>query len=145
MSDLIKIEDAIEEISKGVWNVHELIDRIKKLPSATCDDCIWHVCNYNKIDWDGDDGYISRRDAINAIENTDAEITAEEWDELTNAIKSLPSADRPNGEWKYLHGSMGSYMTIHCPFCGNTFNDVAEWKYNYCPSCGARMKGGDDE
>ena len=37
---------------------------IESLPSATCDDCIWHVCNYNKIDCDGEDGYISRRDAI---------------------------------------------------------------------------------
>lgn len=51
-------------------------------------------------------------------------------------------ADRPSGEWTYLHGSIGSYMTISCPFCGKTFNDVAEWEYNYCPSCGARMKGG---
>ena len=34
-------------------------------------------------------------------------------------------------------------MTISCPFCGTTFNDVAEWNYNYCPSCGAIMKGGD--
>ena len=37
---------------------------IESLPSATCDDCIWHTCNYNKVDWDGEDGYISRRDAI---------------------------------------------------------------------------------
>ena len=34
MSDLIRRADAIEEISKGVWNEHELIDRIKALPSA---------------------------------------------------------------------------------------------------------------
>ena len=32
--DLINRADAIEEISKGVWNVHELIDRLKALPSA---------------------------------------------------------------------------------------------------------------
>jgi rubrerythrin len=59
------------------------------------------------------------------------------------AIEALQ--DRPSGEWTYLHGSIGSYMTISCPFCGTTFNDVAEWNYNYCPSCGAIMKGGDDE
>lgn len=56
-----------------------------------------------------------------------------------------PSADRPSGEWKYLHGSIGSYMTISCPFCGVTFNNVAEWEYNFCPHCGARMKGADDD
>ena len=34
MTYLISITDVIEEISKGVWNVYELIDRIKALPSA---------------------------------------------------------------------------------------------------------------
>jgi hypothetical protein len=37
MTYLISITDVIEEISKGVWNVHELIDRIKALPSADAD------------------------------------------------------------------------------------------------------------
>lgn len=55
------------------------------------------------------------------------------------AIKAL--SEQKTGKWKYLHGSIGSYMTISCPFCGETFNDVAEWKYNYCPNCGAYMKG----
>ena len=48
-------------------------------------------------------------------------------------------AEPKRGEWKYLHGSIGSYMTMSCPFCGETFNDVAEWKYHYCPNCGAYM------
>jgi hypothetical protein len=34
MTDYISRADAIKEISKGVWNVHELVDRIKALPSA---------------------------------------------------------------------------------------------------------------
>lgn len=51
-------------------------------------------------------------------------------------------ADRPHGEWTYLSGSKGSYMTISCPICGSTFDNVAEWKYHFCPNCGARMKGG---
>lgn len=72
-----------------------------------------------------------------AIEALSAVDTVEELD------KKL--ADSVQGEWTYLHGSIGSYMTISCPFCGNTFNDVDEWKYNYCPSCGARMKGGEDK
>ena len=63
---------------------------------------------------------------------------------LDMAIEALQiDADRLSGEWNYLSGSTGSYMTISCPFCGTTFNDVAEWNYNYCPSCGAIMKGGD--
>lgn len=23
-------------------------------PQTDCDDCIWNVCNYNKVDWDAD-------------------------------------------------------------------------------------------
>lgn len=34
VNNLISRADAIEEISKGVWNVHELVDRINALPSA---------------------------------------------------------------------------------------------------------------
>lgn len=45
MSDLISRADAIEEISKGVWNEQELIDRIKALPSAVAVDCT------DFIDW----------------------------------------------------------------------------------------------
>jgi len=48
---------------------------------------------------------------------------------------------RPQGEWTYLSGSKGSYMTISCPICGSTFDGVAEWKYNFCPNCGADMRG----
>ena len=84
--------------------------------SDVCDDCIWHVCNYNKVDWDGEDGYISRHDAVNEIhkyfieeiENTPTEID-EDGDEvyidivtvnsllahnkhLSKRIKALPSA-----------------------------------------------------
>ena len=36
---------------------------------------------------------ISRANAICAIENTDCELTAKEWDELTGAIMALPSAE----------------------------------------------------
>ena len=35
---------------------------------------------------------IDRQAAINAIENTDCELSADAWDELTDAIMQLPSA-----------------------------------------------------
>ena len=91
--------------------------------------------NYCEVD------LISRAEAIDAIDDA-IDADSPQWAILRTKIGFLPSADAVHGEWKYLQGSIGSYMTIHCPFCGNTFNDVAEWKYNYCPSCGTRMKGG---
>ena len=53
---------------------------------------------------------IYRQSAINAIENTECELLAEEWDELTNAIKQVPSAQQDNDmirlqkEQAYLQG-----------------------------------------
>ena len=61
------------------------------------------------------------------------------------SISRINMEEPKTWDWTYLHGSIGSYRTISCPFCGATFNGVAKWKYNYCPSCGARMKGGDGE
>jgi protein-arginine kinase activator protein McsA len=59
---------------------------------------------------------------------------------LSDVIEEIRSInDRPQGEWTYLSGSKGSYMTISCPICGSTFDNVAEWKYRYCPNCGKRM------
>lgn len=64
----------------------------------------------------------------------------------TTICEALHKVAEPKiGEWIYLYGSIGSYMTMSCSFCGETFNDVAEWKYNYCPNCGARMRGDKDD
>lgn len=79
--------------------------------------------------------------AIRVYECYPKSASEETKEAIDMAIEALQ--DRPSGEWTYLHGSIGSYMTISCPICGSTFDDVAEWKYNYCPNCGARMKSGD--
>ena len=41
-------------------------------------------------------------------------------------------------EWK------GNGYMNHCSICGNVvnFNNVSRWLYNFCPNCGAKMKGG---
>lgn len=56
---------------------------------------------------------------------------------LDKAIEAL-SADRPQGEWVSNHD--GSW---NCSECGLRVFIYA--KGNYCPNCGARMKGADDE
>lgn len=53
--DMISRVDAIDAIMGEPTDAHYpswYADKIKALPSAMCDDCIWHVCNYNKVDWD---------------------------------------------------------------------------------------------
>jgi len=48
-------------------------------------------------------------------------------------------ADRPQGEW--IDGKC-SLCGKHAPYWAMA---TTYYKSNYCPSCGARMKGADDE
>ena len=61
---------------------------------------------------------------------------------MIEQIKAIPSADRPRGEWE-------NYKDEHrCSNCGEVviddWYDTDDW-YNFCPNCGAKMKGADDE
>ena len=63
---------------------------------------------------------------------------------LNMAIDALQ--DRQEGEWtKTVDGNgWNEWWVFKCPLCGATIVDEQSrsWKYNFCPSCGARMKGG---
>jgi len=56
-------------------------------------------------------------------------------------LAELPSADRPQGEWIEQEDDYHHYW--ECSECGMGvgLDDIR----NYCPNCGARMKGADDE
>ena len=56
-SDLISRAELLKTVQHpcnqdGEWSTEEIVAIIDIMPSAVCDDCIWHVCNYNKVDWD---------------------------------------------------------------------------------------------
>ena len=61
---------------------------------------------------------------------------------LDMAIEAL-SADRPMGEWIFNPKDAIELMFTKpkCSECGFESSDGG----NYCPNCGARMKGGDPE
>ena len=91
---------------------------------------------------------IYREDAIKAI-NLKARIphdiaSAQYAQMAINAICSVPSADRPRGEWV----DKGGYAI--CSNCGAhsevQYDGVpVPFKTRYCHDCGAHMKGADDE
>lgn len=96
---------------------------------------------------------IYREDAIKAI-NLRARIphdvaSAQYADMAINAIYSVPSANRPQGEWIV---NMLNHESI-CSVCGakeTEFIYGTEMWYGlgesrFCPSCGRRMKGDNNE
>ena len=69
----------------------------------------------------------------------------------TAIIRSVPSADRPQGEWIVYEGGWKD-LDYYPPKCKCNQCGYEEDLYilnakptNYCPNCGARMKGADDE
>ena len=62
-------------------------------------------------------------------------------------LLAIPTAERPQGEW------IVSSKNSICPVCGKDEAEficgTEDWYgyglSNYCPNCGARMKGIDDE
>ena len=60
---------------------------------------------------------------------------------FADAVKALPSADRPQGEWIYTNDPLRLNDEWACSRCGN----ISFMRTNFCDRCGARMKGADDE
>ena len=86
---------------------------------------------------------IEREDALQAL--VDSDVRGYDYRQLEKAIKAIPSADRPQGEWILQDDEHHIEKIYLCSNCEN-FEAWGEYeKYNYCPNCGARMKGADDE
>lgn len=57
--------------------------------------------------------------------------------------------DRLQGEWieEYCGNGWNDYWDYTCSNCGKKYEraNAVLYKVNFCPNCGARMKGADDE
>lgn len=102
------------------------------------------------------DDYIKRQDVLDAIwlvdpqnDGSDGGTVVLQNLELTSAdvesiVSEIPAADvRPvvRGRWiekPYLLGT-----TNVCSVCGENYG-MPHGKYNFCPNCGADMRGGDE-
>lgn len=80
---------------------------------------------------------IRRSDAIKALYKYNF-VTKEV---IEREIMSIPSADRPQGEWIEQEDDYHHYW--ECSECGMGvgLDDIR----NYCPNCGADMRGDDNE
>jgi hypothetical protein len=65
----------------------------------------------------------------------------------TAIIRSVPSADRPQGEWLKFGLGRGTRI-LFCTNCERRIEvplSQGDSNYDFCPNCGARMKGADDD
>ena len=104
------------------------------------------------------DDLIRRSDAIEAIEvvdwyhqnknndmvsgaNSDEHQAWYKADDIYKALEAIPTIEPKRGEW--LERNSGFTKWIRCSVCDHKFYQGT--KTNFCPNCGARMKGADDE
>lgn len=99
------------------------------------------------------DDLIKREDAIKAVwecykmvaerdipQNVDLAMV----DAMQATLSAIPSADRLQGEWIPKKASIHPYgYDVECSVCGHRMG--SSFGYKFCPMCGARMKGADDE
>lgn len=88
---------------------------------------------------------IRRQDAIDAVTRAIWHYPNESYKNLnvyevtealvSDAINSLPSAEQKTGEWT----NAGGVLTVHCSNCKSEFHELEAM--NYCPNCGADMRG----
>jgi hypothetical protein len=127
MTDLIRREDAIKALYKYGFVSKDVIEKeINAIPSA---------------DRPSEVIYGNEHNCIMTIfgKCSYAETGCGDCAVVEKVRKAL-SADRPQGEWKPKNH--------HTDYCSNCGFEETQWRtadYNYCPSCGARMKGVDDE
>ncbi len=60
-------------------------------------------------------------------------------------IESMPSADRQQGEWIEVTNGRGGHECSNCHAYAPSYMSGDEHLSDFCPNCGARMKGADDE
>ena len=79
---------------------------------------------------------ISRQDAIDAVRTESAKRLLLGRGDVLDILYALPSTDKPKGEWKKATESIWK-----CSLC----NAIMFTTSNYCPNCGAVMRGRSEE
>lgn len=75
------------------------------------------------------------------------EITNEEWFHVREMIKDEPTVEPQKRRGRWHQRIYQKVEMMVCSECGNEFSYDAETgvrDYNFCPNCGADMRGGQD-
>ena len=70
-------------------------------------------------------------------------------DDMLDEVECSQSADVApvvHGRWEYTPQTFNTLGLIRCPFCKWwSFDKSIDGIYKYCPNCGAKMDGGDND
>ena len=150
MSDLISRQAAIDALNEYFARIEKLkrrgltkgekaisldtVGTIKTLPSAQPElaQCLHSACTDT----------ISRQAAIDVVKGIDRS--------FVKYIEELPSAQTEQKTGKWIPHDCSGRASIDndaCSECGQRFYQIAETGciWNYCPNCGAEMRGDKDE
>ena len=88
------------------------------------------------------DELISRKQAIEVVQNRHMMLSKEKV-LLINDLEKLPPAEPKTGKWERHYSRPNVYADLlwHCSECGYRSSDNWADKFNFCPNCGADMRG----
>ena len=101
--------------------------------------------------------YIKRDAAIDAVYRRANKIMGDGYNPkaldvmgVAGLIRDIPSADvvePKRGEWQYIYKGKWVFRRCSCCEWTQTYDDTKYmgYRYNFCPNCGADMRGADDE
>ena len=84
------------------------------------------------------DELIKKQDAINAIMRQETDAHYPSW--YAKIIDRIPPVYKTKGKWVEVDIDLLSGYLYH-GYCCSECNHIYEIKCNYCPNCGAYMKG----
>ena len=92
---------------------------------------------------------ISRKEAWKAFDECNLFVNREDRDIAQEVIENLPPVEaKPvvHGEWLYERETYNTCSAWKCSNCGECYGlPFIKDEYNFCPECGADMRGGKNE
>ena len=103
-----------------------------------CDRCGAEINPFNSVT------YAGMRRVKNDINDNDYELCVSCAHELR---KWFNGEEKDNdGRWEYTPQTFNTLGQIRCPFCAWwSLDQSIDGVYKYCPNCGAKMDGGDND
>lgn len=135
--ELISKEDAVALITAEMDKIrtHSLVDGTARINLRLAKNIIEDMPSIDLAD------YVPKE-----FHDKTCEAMAKAHQEEIADILERADADRPQGEWINRHEWANGFYERECSICGAMKPILMHTaKVNYCPNCGAKMKGADDE